>query len=217
VKLVDQWAAAEASLPAGWEDVRLTVVPEQPSDITRVAQVLGPMGAGRAGNALVVHVRRAGGPSAPEAARRLFARLDADRVWCVLSYDAVAGAAAGVTAPSPTDRAPLAEQWDGTLAPLPDDWSDLLGELEIDSSDFLPRVALLCAPLNPTRDPALVGFVFRCARRTGYGVSPAMARRCLERVDAERIGGQVSVRRVLSDTGHVATQGPVWLSGGRVL
>jgi hypothetical protein len=176
------------------------------------------MGAGRVGDAIVVHARRAGGPSGPEAARRLFGRLDADRVWCELSLERVAAAAAAEQEPVPEpEEAPLAAQWDDVLAPLPDDWSDVLGEIEIDSSDFLPRVALLCAPLNPTRDPERLAFLFRCARRAGYGASPAMARRCFERVDAEGIGGRVWVRWVLSDTGHVATQGPVWLSGGRVL
>jgi hypothetical protein len=215
VKLVDQWAAIEASLPHDWDDVRLTVRTEQPGDLPRAAQVLGSMGAGRVGDSLVLHVRRAGGPSGPEAIRRLCRRLDADRVWCLLSLDEVT-AAAEVSAPPP-EYPPLAEQWDEALAPLPDDWSDLLAEIEIDSSDLLPRVALLCAPLNPTRDPDRLGFLFRCARRAGYGVSPGMARRCLERVDAEGMPGRVSVRWVLSDTGHVATQGPVWLSGGRVL
>ena len=37
------------------------------------------------------------------------------------------------------------------------------------------------------------GFVFRCARRAGYGVSPSMARRCLERCDAEGITGRIRI------------------------
>jgi hypothetical protein len=44
-----------------------------------------------------------------------------------------------------------------------------------------------------------------------------MARRCLERCDAERIHGAVVVLRVLCDSRHVATQGPVWLAGGKTL
>jgi hypothetical protein len=216
VRLVDQWEAIEAGLPAGWEDVRLTLETEQPGDLARAAQVLGPMGAGRAGSALVLHVRRAGGAAGPEAARRLFARLDADRVWCVLTRDAVEAPEAPAAAPVAGALA-LVQQWDAELATLPSDWSDLLGVLEVVSTDFLPRVALLCAPLNPTRDPDVVGFLFRCARTTGYGASPSMVRRCLERVDAEGISGQVSVRRVLADTVHVSTQGPVWLVGGRTL
>jgi hypothetical protein len=219
VRLVDQWAELEATLPTGWEDVRLTLTTEQPGELARAAQVLGPMNAGRVGDALVFHVRRAGGASGPEAARRLFGRLDRDRVWCLLS----AGEVHGPTPPA-VERAEgtagvagVAAQWDTALATLPSDWSDLLCELEIESSELLPRAALLCAPLNPTRDRDSVGFVFRCARRAGYGASPAMARRCFERLDEEAIGASVAIGRVLSDTDGVATQGPVWLVGGRVL
>ena len=104
-----------------------------------------------------------------------------------------------------------------SLATLPADWSDLLCALELDSSALLPRAALLAAPLNPTRAADRVGFTFRCAQRAGYGVSPAMARRCFERLDAEGILGRVEVLRVLSDTDNVATQGAVWYVGGKVL
>lgn len=217
MRLVDQWAAVEAGLPQGWEDVRLTVTTEQPTELARAAQVLGPMNAGRSGDALVVHVRRAGGASGPEAARRLFARLDQDRVWCVLTQEGVEERA---EAPSDTHAAAtgsVATQWDAALAALPPDWSDLLCELEIGSSELLPRAALLCAPINPTRSRDRVGFVFRCARRAGYGVSPEMARRCFERLDDEAIVARVTISRVLADTHNVATQGAVWLVDGRVL
>ncbi len=62
-----------------------------------------------------------------------------------------------------------------------------------------------------------MAFTFRCASRAGYGVSPVMARRCFERLDAEDIEGEVSVLRVVSDTDNVATQGLVWYVGGKVL
>jgi hypothetical protein len=42
-----------------------------------------------------------------------------------------------------------------------------------------------------------------------------MARRCLERMDAEGITGDVTVLHGLSDTDDVYTQGPVWRIGGR--
>ena len=42
-----------------------------------------------------------------------------------------------------------------------------------------------------------------------------MVRRCLERMDAERITGTLSVVTSLSDTENVATQGPVWRIAGR--
>ena len=44
-----------------------------------------------------------------------------------------------------------------------------------------------------------------------------MARRCFERLDERRIEARPRVLRVLSDTDPVATQGPVWLVGGKML
>ncbi len=217
MKLVDQWAAIESTLPDGWEDARLTLTTEQPDELARAAQVLGPMNAGHLGDVLVVHVLRAGGPAGPEAARRLFARLDQDRVWCLLSSGDVHVRVAPPAETGSVTTAGMAGQWDALLALLPSDWSDLLCGLELESSDLLPRAALLCAPLNPTRDFDTVGFVFRAARQAGYGVAPAMARRCFERLDEEGLPARVTIRRVLADTRPVATQGPVWLVDGRVL
>jgi hypothetical protein len=163
-------------------------------------------------------VQRAGGASGPEAARRLFGRLDQARIWCLLEQDEV-----GVRQPAPETSAAarhatsLAEAWDAALAELPSGWSDLLCSLDLASSDLLPRAALLCAPINPTRDTHRVAFTFRCASSAGYGVSPVMARRCFERLDAEGIEAEVTVLRVVSDTDNVATQGPVWYVGGKVL
>ena len=218
VKLVDQWAALERRLPGAWESVSLRLRTEQPEELAEVARVLGPMNVGHAGDELAFSVRRAGGAAGPEAARRLFGRLDEARIWCLLEQEGVvvpepaeAAAAAGRPATS------VAEAWDEALAELPSGWSDLLCFLEINSSALLARAALLCAPLNPARDPRAVGFTFRCASRTGYGVSPVMARRCFERLDDEGIEGGVTVLRVVSDADNVATQGPVWYVGGKVL
>lgn len=113
--------------------------------------------------------------------------------------------------------ASLARRWDAALVTLPSDWSSLHCELEVKSSDYLDRTALLCAPLNPSRVPSQLAFAFRCAAREGYGAAPAMVRRCLERLDAEGITGDVRVLRVLSDVASVGTQGPVWLVGGRIV
>jgi hypothetical protein len=218
VKLVDQWAALERRLPVDWETIRLRLSTEQPDDLGEAARVLGPMNVGRVGDHLALTVRRAGGASGPEAARRLFARLDQARIWCQLEQDEV-----GVREPASETSAvarqttPVAEAWDAALAELPSDWSDLLCRLELASSDLLPRAALLCAPINPTRDRDGVAFTFRCASTAGYGVSPVMARRCFERLDAEGIEAEVTVLRVVSDTDNVATQGPVWYVGGKVL
>lgn len=208
MRLVDQWAAVEDRLPDDWESVRLTLTTEQPDELARAAQVLGSMGVGRTGRALVLHVHRAGGQAGPEAARRLFSRLDRDRVWCELSAGEVA-AGPGEAASAAAAASPLAAQWDDLLSRLPADWSDLACELRIESSALLPRAALLGAPLNPARDMSIVGFTFRCAQRAGYGVSAPMARRALERLDDEGITGRVAIRGVLSDTRNVATQGAV--------
>jgi hypothetical protein len=212
MKLVDQWAALEARLPKTWEDVRLRLTTEDPRDLPRAAAALGPLGAGRVDGALVLHIRHRGAAAGPDAARRLFARLDRERIWCVLARDEVAEAAPEREAPRQT----VAASWDGALAQLPPDWTELLCRLEIRGSALLPRAALLCAPINPTRDRAGVGFLFR-AGRLGYGVSLEMARRCFERLDEESIGGEVTVLRVLSDTHPVASQGSSWIVAGRVL
>ncbi len=220
VKLRDQWSGLERRLPADWETVSLRVRTEQPGELAEAARFLAPMGVGRVGDELVFTVRRAGGAAGPEAARRLFSRLDERRVWCLLEQDGV-GVPEHAPFPEDVDAPPaagsVAAAWDAALAALPGDWSDLLCALELDSSALLARAALLCAPLNPARDPAKAGFTFRSARRAGYGVSPAMARRCFERLDEEEIQARVSVLRLLSDTDNVATQGAVWYVGGKVL
>ena len=218
VKLVDQWQALERRLPATWESVQLRLRTEQPDELREAARILAPMDIGHVDDELAFTIRRAGRPPGPDGARRLFARLDAARIWCELEPGAVSDAG---ERPAPLGEtpsaAPLADAWDRALEDLPGDWSDLLCALELESSALLQRAALLTAPINPTRDPDRVGFTFRCARRAGYGVSPAMARRTLERLDAEGIEGSVAVLRALSDTENVATQGAVWYVGGKVL
>jgi hypothetical protein len=217
VKLVEQWAALERRLPADWESVALRLRTEQPDERHEAARILGPMNVGFVGEELALTVRRAGGASGPEAARRLFARLDEARIWCLLEQEGVAEAPPRLDEPESVSAEFVAAAWDAALDELSAGWSDLLCLLELDSSALLPRAALVCAPLNPTRDQHRVGFTFRCARTTGYGVSPAMARRCFEQLDAEEIRGTVSVLRSLSGTDNVATQGAVWYVGGKVL
>jgi hypothetical protein len=217
VKLVDQWEALERRLPRDWESVALRLRTEQPGELSEAARVLGPMTVGRVADALAFTVRRAGGAAGPEAARRLFGRLDQARIWCLLEQLDVAEREPEPFAPTTVEQASSVEGWDAALAELPSGWSDLLCRIELESSALLPRAALLCAPVNPTRDADRSGFTFRCASRTGYGVAPAMARRCFERLDEEGIPAAVTVLRVLSDTDNVATQGAVWPVGGRVL
>ena len=217
VKLVDQWGALERRLPGDWESVALRLRTEQPDELSEAARILGSMNVGRAGDRLAFTVLRAGGTAGPEAARRLFGRLDVARIWCVLEQEGVGVAEVDPTAPPEPSGAPVVASWDAALAELPAGWSDLLCRLELVSSALLPRAALLCAPLNPTRERGQVAFMFRCASRTGYGVSPGMARRCFERLDEEAIEGRVTVLRVLADTRNVATQGAVWYVGGKAL
>jgi hypothetical protein len=217
VKLVDQWAALERRLPADWESVALRLRTEQPQELPEAARILGPMNVGVVGDELALTVRRAGGAAGPEAARRLFGRLDEARIWSLLEPRNVAEPPPSLGEPDAEPPASVAASWDAALAELPDGWSDLLCRLELASSAYLPRAALLCAPLNPTREPGHVAFLFRCARTKGYGVSPAMARRCFEHLDDEGIGGDVTIVRSLSDTENVATQGAVWYVGGKVL
>ena len=215
MKLVDQWRTIEKGLPADWEEVRLVVTTEQPEDLPRAAQVLAPMNAGKVGSTLVLDVRRGGGVQGPESARRLFIRLDESRAWAFLEQGLVRNAQAATLVAD--EAVPVAVSWERALAPLPPDWTDLLCELELDSSDYLDPAALLCAPLNPTRDRERLAFLFRCAGRAGYGASRTMVRRCCERLDGVGITGATSVLSVLSDTDDVATQGPVWRIDGRAL
>lgn len=212
VKLSDQWTAIERELPADWSEASLRIRPEQQSELGEVARILGSAGAGRVADELAVTVTRAGGPIGPDAARRLFARLDDARLWCQLERRDVAGAAQDEVLATAAPLT-LVSGWRAALATLPGDWSDLLCELTIESSDFLDRAALHCAPINPARDGDRLAFTFRCARTAGYGVSPVMAERCFERCDAEDIRGSVTVLRMLSETDNVSTQGTVWLVG----
>jgi hypothetical protein len=214
MRLVDQWREVEAELPGDWSEVALSVVPEETAEVPNVSAMLGPMGPSRVGDAVRVTVSRAGGASGPEAARRLFGLLDARRVWATLVRENVVHSPAGALVEA---AGSLVDDFEAALATLPEDWSDLLCEVGIESSDYLARAALLCSPINPTRSPDSVAFTFRVAQHAGYGVSPAMARRCFERCDAESIGGSVRVLRILSDTDGVGTQGPVWYVSGKVL
>ena len=209
--LAEQWNRIVRSLPEGWEqaDLRLRVSEDRR---TRAAALLGPLAPGRAGQELHLTVSRRSGVG-PEAAGRLFAKLDDERIPGTLTLGR------RVTRAEPLARAhdPLAAQWEGLVAALPEDWSDLLCRITLESSDDVPRAALLAAPLNPSRPWGDVGFEFRVARNVGYGASPEMAARCFTRLDAAGIGGDVEIVNALSDTRHVATQGPVWYVGGKVL
>jgi hypothetical protein len=211
MRLVAQWRRIESELPADWDDARLSLEVRDETKLTRAAALLGPANPGRRNGGLLFAVSRSGAAAGPEAVRRLLGRLDGERIPATLTL--VSASVQPVREPELATT--LAAAWETALATLPSDWSDLLCELEVVSSDYLQRTALLLSPLNPTRDPDKVAFRFRVARRFGYGASPQMVRRCLERVDEEGVRGRVAILRALSDTHNVATQGPVWYVGGK--
>lgn len=213
MSLVAYWRRIASELPAEWRDARLSLTVSDPARLARAAALLGPATPGRSGGALVFATSRAGGAVGPDAVERLLRRLDGEGIEGTLALVSTGERAAEPVA----DAATLAAGWDAAVAGLPDDWSDLLVELELVSTDYLQRAALLLSPLNPTRAPEKIAFRFRVARRFGYGGSPEMTRRCLERVDADGIRGRVAILRALSETHNVATQGPVWYVGGKAV
>jgi hypothetical protein len=220
VALAERFDETLRGLPRGWSLARFDLTLEEAEEADRAALILGPGTPGRTGGSFQFHVHGGGERLAPtpEIVRRVLGRLDEEgiRGRLKLVTHETAPSAPPVRRPERERRThPFAVQWDELLRRLPPDWSDLYAEIELDSSDFLDRGALLLAPVNPARYGGPLTFRFRCARLRGYGVAPEMARRCLERLDAERITGTIRALRVLSDTQHVATQGPVWYVGGK--
>ena len=211
--LVEQWIDIEHGLDPKWQDARLDLVVDDETTVARVAALLGPAGPGRVGRAVRFTTARGGAMVGPEAVRRMLKRIDNERIGGTLTL-----VSSGEAAPTPViARASLAAEWDAAVAVLPSDWSDLLCELELTSSDHIERAALLTAPLNPIQGTGRPGFRFRCANSFGYGASSGMVRRCLARLDEERIPGEVRILRAMSDTHPVATQGPVWRIGERAV
>ena len=212
MRAAEQWAQIEQELPADWSETQLAFTPE--GSVADAAAVLGPLQPGRVGNELRLHIERAEG--GVERARNIFRALDRRRIWGTLSILGSIRDVAPLVEPAGTERpGSLAEQWDVALAELPPDWSDVLCVLELESSDHVPRAALLGAPLNPTRVHDEIALQFRASGKQGYGVSPQMARRCFERMDAEAIAGSLRVVYGLSDTENAVTQGPVWRLAGK--
>jgi hypothetical protein len=212
MQAADQWVHIEETLDLDWVEIRLSFTPEGPA--SEAAAVLGALQPVRIGDELRFHVTRSDGGA--ERVRNTLRRLDRKRIWGTLAVLDVVVDARPTAAPEPV--APprlLVDEWDDALAKLPPDWSDLLCELELDSSDHLPRAALHGAPLNPSRIPDASALRFRASGKQGYGVSPQMARRCFERMDAESITGRITVMVGLSDTENAVTQGPVWRLAGR--
>jgi hypothetical protein len=211
--LVEQWRRIQAELAADWADVRLAITVPNPSQRSTAAALLGPTGPGIAGDELRVSVSRTGSGIGPDQLAKLLGKIDEARIRGALRLLETGERAARMDAP----RAGLADAWKQAVAALPPDWSDLYCELDLTSSDHLQRAALLVAPLNPARVPGRSAFRFRVAHTYGYGASPQMTARCVERVDQEGIPGQLTILHALSDTHNVDTQGPVWRVGGKAV
>ncbi len=211
MSLAADWDELQQGLPEKWTtaNLRLTVSDEGVSE--RAAALLGPTNPGRRESVIRFYAARRGEGHSPDIIRRLLERIDTDGIKGVLDVVGAAEAEAAQDVALPK----LVDAWDTAVAGFPPDWSDLYAEVELESSDWLERAALLMAPVNPARYGEAPGFRFRVASSFGYGASPAMTRRCLERVDAEELRGELTILRVLSDTHPVATQGPVWYVEGR--
>jgi hypothetical protein len=211
--LADQWNTIEKGLDPRWSDARVVLTVDDPACAERASALLAPAGPGRSATTIRFHVVRSGGGVGPEAARRMLRRIDAEGIEG--SLDLVA--ASETAALSEPVKASLASSWDAAVADLPADWSDLLCELVVTSSDHMDLTALVMGPANPLRQSGRLAFRFRAAQSFGYGASPGMVRRCLERVDEAGIPGTVQVLRLMSDTHPVGTQGPVWYVGGKAV
>jgi hypothetical protein len=213
VSFVSEWNEIERGLPENWSDARLVLTVSDDANCDRAAALLGPANPGRSGKLIRFFAGRRGAAPSPDLVRRLLRRLDDERIIGRLE---LVGSDEAEAAPE-IARSTLAAEWDAAAPTLPSDWSDLHAEVELRSSRDLEHAALALSPLNPSAAPGRPGFSFRVARRFGYGASPEMARRSLERLDEQDIAGELRVLRVLSDTRPVATQGPVWRVGGKAV
>jgi hypothetical protein len=211
MSLAADWDELQRGLPESWGTANLRLTLPDAGVGERAAALLGPANPGKRGNVIRFYSARRGAGHSPDIIRRLLERLDKDGIRGELE---IVGSQEAEVALQ-VDHPKLVTAWDDAVAGLPPDWSDLYVELELVSSDWLERAALLMAPVNPARYGAVPGFRFRVASSFGYGASAPMTRRCLERVDAEELRGELRILRVLSDTRPVATQGPVWYVGGR--
>ena len=182
VSLVGQWRALADGLPEGWRSAGLRLELREREAADRAAALLGPAQPFRAEpDTLRFDTARDGSATGPDGVTRLLARLDDARIGGTLTARELRTgrrrAPRGARRCSPTPGTPPSRV-------CPSDWSDLLCELTLLSTDYVERAAVLCIQMNPRRDGDRAALRFRCARVAGYGVSPEMARRCLERCDA---------------------------------
>lgn len=211
MSVAQQWDAIGSNLPEGWARASLRLELRDRDAADDAAAMLGPASPYRsAPTVLLFSVARDGTAPSPDSIVRLLRRVPVG----TLSLSGSQAAAATAETRAPTT---LTASWDAALATLPPDWSDVYAEFELSSTDYVEPAAVLCIQMNPRRDGRRAAFRFRAARVAGYGVSPGMARRCFERCESRGIHGTVTVLRVLSDSKHVATQGPVWVTSGQTL
>ena len=213
LRLVEQFNQLERGLVDEWAELRLQLTVDDESRVARAAALLGPANPGRHGRIIHFASDRVGPGIGPEGLRRLLKRLDDEGIGGTLELRSVLKAPPEELRRKETLRA----QWERSISAVPSDWSDIYAQVRLDSTDYLERGALLLAPINPARFGGAAALRFRSAHHFGYGVSPEMAARCFERCDEEGITGDVEIIYVLSDTHPVATQGPVWLLGGRTV
>jgi hypothetical protein len=213
MSLVEQFRRLTSSLPDNWESARLRLIVAEEGDAARAAALLGPTNPGRRGKVVNFSTARLGEGVGPDRMRALLRGLQAAGITGELELVGVEDAPV-VTI---SERPSLADAWDETVTTLPPDWSDLYAEIELTSSDYIEPGALRLSPLNPTRPDARPLFRFRAARKFGYGGSPEMVRRCLERLDEAGIRGELRILNVVSDSYPAKTQGPVWYSAGKVI
>jgi hypothetical protein len=84
----------------------------------------------------------------------------------------------------------LADQYKEIERGIEDEWSELRLELTVADETRVDRAATLLAPTNPGRLGRTIRF---SAFRLGRGIAPDGVRRLLERLDDERIEGEVKV------------------------
>jgi hypothetical protein len=209
--LVEDWKTLGSKLPEGWSSAQVELTLETPDEAVQAARLLGPAQPYRVEQKVLrFTVARDGSAPSPDGIQRLLRRIDALYIHGKLEVARSTTADRGAQ-PEPTT---LPGSWEVELAKLPPDWSDLLAEIVLESTDYVEPAALWCAPLNPRRDGSRAALRFRAASRFGYGASPTITRRCLERCEEQGIRGSVTILQALSDTKPVATQGPVWLMSG---
>ena len=84
----------------------------------------------------------------------------------------------------------LVDQWRAIEGGLPDDWADARLLLRLEDDSRADRAAAILAPVAPGQHGGDLRFY--CARR-GAGPSPEHVRRALQRLDRERIGGELEL------------------------